>query len=228
MLLNVWCLMCVSNASIAYFCFFFCLFSDLEILYFFRKCVMRPLPYNSENMDCWKSLPIVRKELMLDHCWKFKNDHWFQEKLNLCTILVRKQIATIAQLELLGNTPLNQHGNCSCLSKLWFCGGGFFFYLTLRRLCKCLLKWPCEIIGVYEQANGAFFIVVHWHLIQATAVSLKTFVESQFGIMRPITLITFLCVVSFPSTGSVTVVFLLDALESSAALWLHLWADIAS
>lgn len=82
----------------------------------------------------------------------------------------------------------------ACLN-WWFCGGGFFFYLTLRRLCKCLLKWPCEIIGVYEQANGAFFIVVHWHLIQAMAVSLKTFVESQFGIMRPITLITFLCVV---------------------------------
>ncbi len=26
------------------------------------------LPYNSENMDCWKSLPMVRKELMLDYC----------------------------------------------------------------------------------------------------------------------------------------------------------------
>lgn len=56
-----------SNASIAYFCFFFACFSDLGILYF-RKCVVRPLPYNSENMDCWKSLPMVRKELMLD-CW---------------------------------------------------------------------------------------------------------------------------------------------------------------
>ncbi len=96
-----------------------------------------------------------------------------------------------------GNTPLNQHGNCSCWSKLVVLAGEFFFFLleTPRRLCECLLKWPCEIIGVYEQANGAFFIVVHWHLIQATAVSLNTFVESQFGIMRPITLITFLCVV---------------------------------
>ncbi len=117
-----------------------CLFSDLEILYFFRKCVMRLLPYNSENMDCWKSLPIVRKELMLDHCWKFKNDHWFQEKLNLCTILVRKQIATIAQLELLGNTPLNQHGNCSCLSKLVVLRGRFFFLLDPQETVQMSIK----------------------------------------------------------------------------------------
>jgi len=48
---------------------------------------------------------------------------------------------------------------------------------------------------VYEQANSFSFNVVHRHQIHATSVSLKTFVESQFGIMRPITLITFLCVV---------------------------------